>query len=115
MSKFIITVALSLCGSFAFAGALDQPAPPPTGGKHITFPYCQDGQTMTFEGYNAVGRTIEITRTCKDGRWFPKTNPKPMPCLEGSWMNVAVPKSANSDRYDNVTYFCHNGKWVKQY
>jgi hypothetical protein len=113
MTKFMIALSLLAFGSFAFAGALDVPAPLPTGGQPITYPYCQDGQTMTFETQNAVGRTVQVTRVCTNGRWFAKTNPKPLLCKEGSWMLVSVPKSANSDRYDNVTYYCHAGKWVK--
>jgi|GEM_PF-2607916 hypothetical protein len=111
MKKMIIAAAVALTGSFALAGALDVPAPLPVGGQKITFPYCKDGAQATFVEQNAVGRTIYVTRTCTNGRWYPKTNPKIIKCQEGATAVWSVARPG-LDRYDNVTYVCHDGKWV---
>lgn len=114
MTKYLIIAAVALSGSLASAGKLDaeQYNYEDGVGLKMTHPYCQDGDQKIFyearqDGFDGM---VYVTRTCKDGRWYPKTTTTGKGCVEGR--RAIFTEVDQWDRAISKSYVCKNGKYV---
>lgn len=70
---------------------------------------CVEGSTATFTLQDVSGRSYDVTRTCVNSRFFPKSYAKILVCKEGSQAQFSY-QDVSGRSYD-VWETCQSGKW----
>src|SRR5688572_7044400 len=77
---FILAVsAICHAQSSGGGGGADRPSP-----RFISFSHiCKDGEQAMFTEARANDRTVQVLRTCENGRYYPKAAPVILRCRDG--------------------------------